>query len=199
MSYTDLVQRLIKELSRFPGIGPRSAERIVFHMLKSEDVWVKQLADLMVSTKESVYFCSVCNNLSEKTICHICSDDNRDETILCVVEEPKDVIFIEKSGGFKGRYHVLLGALSPLSGVGPKELKIKELFERLRKEPVKEVILATNFNTDGETTALYLAKHIKPLGIRITRIARGVPTGSNLEYVDHDTLAYALEGRKEMI
>ena len=197
-AYSELVQRLVKELSRLPGIGPRSAERIVFHVLKLEEGRVKLLSDLLLKVKKEVFFCQICNNLSEDKICHICRDEAREQRIICVVEEPKDVISLEKSGSFKGVYHVLLGALSPLSGVGPKELKIKELEERIKKGSIEEVIIATNFNTEGEATALYLAKILKPYSIKITRIARGIPIGSNLEYVDRDTLACAVGGRQEI-
>ncbi|RLI97070.1 MAG: recombination protein RecR [Candidatus Aenigmatarchaeota archaeon] len=197
-AYSELVQRLVKELSRLPGIGPRSAERIVFHVLKLDEGRVKLLSDLLLKVKKEVFFCQICNNLSEDKICHICRDEAREQNIICVVEEPKDVISLEKSGSFKGVYHVLLGALSPLSGVGPKELKIKELEERIKKGSIEEVIIATNFNTEGEATALYLAKILKPYSIKITRIARGIPIGSNLEYVDRDTLACAVGGRQEI-
>ncbi|MBU1863057.1 MAG: recombination mediator RecR [Candidatus Omnitrophica bacterium] len=198
-AYSELVQKLVKELSRLPGIGPRSAERIMFYLLKSNGQQVKQLSDLLVQVKEKVFFCEKCYNLSEGKVCHICRDETRDHCLICVVEEPKDVISLEKSGGYKGVYHVLLGALSPLSGVGPKELKIKELEEKIKRQNVTEVIIATNFNTDGETTALYIEKVLKPYGVKLSRIARGIPTGSNLEYVDRDTLAYAIAGRQEII
>ena len=196
--YSEHVQKLIKELSRLPGIVPRSAERIVFHVLKSDEGWVKALSDLLVKVKRQVFFCKICNNISEEHVCHICRDETRDHKTICVVEEPKDVIFMEKSKSYRGVYHVLLGALSPLNAIGPKELKIKELEARLKKNEAKEIIIATNFNTDGETTALYLAKILKPHGVKITRIARGIPLGSDLEYVDQDTLAVAVEGRQEM-
>ena len=198
-AYSELVQKLVKELSRLPGIGPRSAERIVFYLLKSDKVYVKLLSDLLLKVKEEVFFCQVCHNLSEDKLCHICRNETRDHRTICVVEEPKDVISLEKSGGFKGVYHVLLGVLSPLSGIGPKELKIRELEERVKEGGVQEIVLATNFNTDGEATALYLLKVLKPYGVKLTRIARGIPLGSNLEYVDHDTLACAIEGRQEML
>ena len=197
-AYSEIIQRTVKELSRFPGIGPRSAERMIFHLLKSDEGRVRLLSDLLIQLKQKVFFCDVCNNLSEEKMCHICRDDARDHSIVCVVEEPKDVISIEKSKAHKGVYHVLLGALSPLSGIGPKELKFKELEERLKKEDIREVVVATNFNTDGEMTALYLQKTLAPYGVRLTRIARGIPTGSNLEYVDQDTIACAIDGRVEM-
>jgi recombination protein RecR len=197
-AYSDKVQKLIKELAKFPGIGPRSAERMVFHLLKTDESWTKSIADLLIDVKKSVFFCDVCNNLSEAETCHICRSDTRDHSTLCIVEEPKDVIALEKSGGYNGIYHVLLGALSPLNGVGPNELKIAELERRLQNEHISEVIIATNVNTDGETTSLYLQKLLKPYTVRITRIACGVPRGSSLEYVDQETLACALAGRKEL-
>ena len=198
-AYTELVQKLIKELSRFPGIGPRSAERMVFHILRSDKLWVNQLSETILRVKEEIFFCQKCNNLSEEEVCHICSDQKRDKSIICVVEEPKDIIFLEKSKSFTGLYHVLLGALSPLNGVGPKELKIKELMDRVAQSEVKEIIVATNCTTDGEATALYLQKILSPFEKKISRIACGVPRGSNLEYVDQDTLACAVAGRIAMI
>jgi recombination protein RecR len=198
-AYSDKIQKLIKELSRFPGVGPRSAERMVFYLLKTDAAWTKTVAEALIDVKESVFFCEVCNNLSEETICHVCRDDARDHATLCIVEEPKDVIAIEKSGGYNGVYHVLLGALSPLNGIGPKELKIAELARRMQSEHISEVIIATNVNTDGETTALYLQKLLRPFDLRISRIACGVPRGASLEYIDQETLACALQGRKEYV
>ena len=197
-AYSDLIQKLIKELSRFPGVGPRSAERMVFALLKGDKSWADTLSRLIVEVKESVYFCGICNNLSESEICHICRDDTRDSSIVCVVEEPKDVIALEKSGEYHGLYHVLLGALSPLNGIGPNELKITALEDRIKEGTVNEIIIATNVNTDGETTALYLQKILKPYGLRLSRIACGVPRGSSLEYIDQETLAHALAGRTEI-
>jgi recombination protein RecR len=198
-AYSDKIQKLIKELSRFPGVGPRSAERMVFYLLKTDAAWTRAVAEALIDVKESVFFCEVCNNLSEETICHVCRDDARDHATLCIVEEPKDVIAIEKSGGYNGVYHVLLGALSPLNGIGPKELKIAELARRMQSEHISEVIIATNVNTDGETTALYLQKLLRPFDLRISRIACGVPRGASLEYIDQETLACALQGRKEYV
>jgi len=197
-TYTDLVQKLIKELSRLPGIGPRSAERIIFYLLRSSDSQATLLSELITQVKEHVHFCEVCNNLSENYTCSVCQDETRDKHIVSVVEEPKDVVFLEKCGKFNGVYHVLLGALSPLNGIGPKDLKIKELEEKVAREKIDEIIVATNFNADGEATALYLKKILKPYNLKITRIARGIPTGSNLEYVDQETLAYAIAGRQEV-
>ena len=194
--YSELVQQLVSELKKFPGIGPRSSERILFYLLKAEKTDITLLSDLLKEVKEKVFFCEICNNLAEENICHICKDEEREQEIVCVVEEPKDVIFLERCGTFKGLYHVLLGALSPLSGIGPKELKVKELEMRLTEGKIKEIIIATNFNNDGEATALYLKKKLAPYGVKLTRIARGVPTGSNLEYVDEDTLSCAMNGRR---
>lgn len=197
-AYSELVQNLVTELKKFPGVGPRSAERILFYLLKAEKQDIKHLSDLLLEVKEKVFFCKVCNNLSEDSVCHICKDEDRDKSTICVVEEPKDVIFLEKCGTYKGVYHVLLGALSPLSGIGPKELKVPDLEARLADGgTVKEVIIATNFNNDGEATALYLKKKLAKHKVKVTRIARGVPTGSNLEYVDEDTLSCAMLGRRE--
>lgn len=196
--YSDLISRLIKELSKFPGIGPRSAERMVFFLLKSPEIFSEQLAHLISQTRQRSRFCRDCYQLAYAEVCDICLDASRDSTQLCVVEDPKDVFFLEKSGGYKGLYHVLLGALSPLDGIGPNELRIHELVTRVRKLGVNEVILATNSNTEGETTALYLNRILKDSGVKITRIARGLPVGSNLEYVDPATLHHAMHSRVEL-
>ncbi len=197
MYHTKTLNRLIEELSKMPGIGPKSAQRIAFYILRSSKEEAKALSQAILDLKEKIIHCSICNNITEENPCEICSNDQRDHSIICVVEEPKDVLAFEKSRGFNGIYHVLLGVLSPLDGIGPDELKIKELVERLNKEKVSEVILATNPNTNGEMTAMYLAKLIKPSGIKVTRIAYGIPAGSNIDYVDEETLAKSLEGRKE--
>ncbi len=180
-----------------PGIGPKSAQRIAFYILGSSKEEAKALSQAILDLKEKITYCSICNNITEEDPCEICNNSQRDHSLICVVEEPKDVLAFEKSRGFNGVYHVLLGALSPLEGIGPDELKIKELVERLKKEKPLEVILATNPNTNGEMTAMYLAKMIKPLGIKVTRIAHGIPVGGSIEYVDEETLAKSLEGRKE--
>jgi len=180
-----------------PGIGPKSAQRIAFYILGSSKEEAKALSQAILDLKEKITHCLICNNITEENPCEICSNNQRDHSIICVVEEPKDVLAFEKSRGFNGIYHVLLGALSPLEGIGPDELKIKELIGRLKKDKVSEVILATNPNTNGEMTAMYLAKMIKPLGVKVTRIAYGIPAGSNIDYVDEETLAKSLEGRKE--
>ena len=197
MYHTKTLNRLIEELSKMPGIGPKSAQRIAFYILRSSKEEAKALSQAILDLKEKIIHCSICNNITEEDPCEICSNSQRDHSIICVVEEPKDVLAFEKSRGYNGVYHVLLGALSPLEGIGPDELKIKELVERLKKEKVSEVILATNPNTNGEMTAMYMAKLIKSLGAKVTRIAYGIPAGSNIDYVDEETLAKSLEGRKE--
>lgn len=194
-AYSELITRLIKELSKLPGIGSKSAERMVFYLLKDKSDYARTLGQLILQVKERSFFCRQCHHLSESEICHICRDPGRDGRIICVVEDSKDVISFEKTGSYGGLYHVLLGALSPLDGVGPGELKIQDLIRRIRETGVQEVILATNSNTEGETTALYLVRALKPLGVKVTRIARGLPVGSNIEYADQATLAQALEGR----
>lgn len=185
----------MEALAKFPGIGRKSAERIVFYLLKTSREEVKTLASLLTAVKENVFFCKTCHNFSDAQICHICSDPGRDQGVICVVEDPKDVIAIEKTGQYVGVYHVLLGVLSALEGVGPGEIRIADLLKRVKVGKVREVILATNPNTEGETTALYLAKVLKPYSVKITRIARGIPVGSHIEYTDQATLARSLEGR----
>ena len=192
------MQALIDALGRLPGVGPKGAQRIAFHLLKSDSVDVERLAHSITEAKALVRFCDRCFNFSDGPICRICDDDRRDSSMLCVVEESRDVIAIEKTGEFRGRYHVLLGAMNPLEGIGPEQLKIRELLARLDIEGVKEVILCTNPNTEGDVTAMYLARLLKPLGLRITRIASGLPVGGDLEYADELTLGRALEGRREM-
>ena len=196
--YTQPVQALIDELGRLPGIGPKSAQRIAFHLLKLPVDDVTRLAMSITDAKARVRFCTRCWNFADGELCPICLDDRRDATTLCVVEESRDIVSIEKTGEFRGRYHVLLGAMSPLDGVGPEQLKMKELFARLEPEGVQEVIVCTNPNTEGEVTAMYLARMLRPFGIRITRIASGLPVGGDLEYADELTLGRALEGRREL-
>jgi recombination protein RecR len=196
--YTQPVQALIDELGRMPGIGPKSAQRIAFHLLKLPTDDVNRLAMSITDAKARVRFCVRCWNFADGDLCPICLDDRRDATMLCVVEESRDIVSIEKTGEFRGRYHVLLGAMSPLDGIGPEQLKMKELFARLEPEGVQEVIVCTNPNTEGEVTALYLARMLKPFGIRVTRIASGLPVGGDLEYADELTLGRALEGRREL-
>lgn len=197
--YTQPVQTLIDELGRMPGVGPKSAQRIAFHLLKIPADDVARLAQAIIDAKARVRFCTRCWNFAEGELCPICLDDRRDSNVLCVVEESRDIISIEKTGEFKGRYHVLLGAMNPLDGVGPEQLKMKELFARIEPEDVQEVILCTNPNTEGEVTAMYIARMMKPFGVKVTRIASGLPVGGDLEYADELTLGRALEGRRELL
>lgn len=190
--------RLLEALEKLPGVGPRSAERIAFHLLRVPHEEAKQLAQAVLDVKTQVRFCAVCYNLSEAERCRICQDAGRDPSVVCVVEEPKDVLAIEKTAVFRGLYHVLLGAIAPLDGIGPELLKINELLQRLADSHVKEVILATDPDKEGELTANYLAKLLRPRNLRLTRIASGLPVGSHLEYADHATLAKALEGRHDI-
>lgn len=195
MQYSSVsMERAISELSKLPGIGRKSAQRLVFYLLKQPAHQVKQLSDALVLIKEKIHFCSVCFNITERDPCDICASEKRDKATICVVEEANDVLAIEKTGEYRGLYHILGGALSPLEGIGPEDLHIKELLRRLSSS-TNEVIIATNPNTEGEATALYLEKLIRPLSIRMSRIARGLPVGSDLEYADEMTLARALEGR----
>ena len=196
-TYAPAVQALIDELGRLPGIGPKSAQRIAFHLLKLPTQDVDRLAHAITEAKAKVRFCERCWNVSESTLCGICTDDQRDPSLLCVVEEARDIVALERTGEFRGRYHVLLGAISPIDGVGPEQLKVRELLLRLGPEGVEEVILCTNPNVEGEATALYLARLVKPFGVRVTRLASGLPVGGDLEYADELTLGRALEGRRE--
>jgi recombination protein RecR len=193
----DSIERLIEEFSRFPGIGKKTAQRMAFFVLKQRKEEAESLAQAVLDVKEKVRYCSVCFNITEDDPCSVCKDEKRDKSLICVVEEANDVAALEKTNQFKGLYHVLGGALSPLEGVGPDDLKVKELLGRLKDGKVKEVIIATNPSAEGEATAVYLSKLIKPLGIKVTRIARGLPAGGDLEYADQTTLANALEGRVE--
>ncbi|MFL6242426.1 MAG: recombination mediator RecR [Acidimicrobiia bacterium] len=192
------VQSLVDELGRLPGIGPKSAQRIAFFLLKSAPDDAKRLARVIVEAKERVSWCRRCFNFAEGELCVYCRDDRRDSALLCVVEEPRDIVAVERTQEYRGRYHVLLGAISPIEGIGPEQLKIKELLARVNDEGVQEVILATNPNIEGEATAMYLARLLKPLGLRVTRIASGLPVGGDLEYADEVTLGRALEGRREV-
>ena len=196
--YAAPVQALIDELGRLPGVGPKSAQRIAFHILKAVPEDANRLARVIMEAKERVTWCRRCFNISEGEICAYCSDERRDSALLCVVEEPRDIVAVERTHEFGGRYHVLQGAISPIEGIGPDQLRIKELLARLDGEGVTEVILATNPNIEGEATAMYLARLLKPLGIKITRIASGLPVGGDLEYADEVTLGRALEGRREV-
>jgi recombination protein RecR len=196
--YAGPVQDLIDELGRLPGIGPKSAQRIAFHLLTVEKADALRLAHAISEAKERVSFCARCFNLTEADECAVCTDERRDQTVLCVVEEPRDLVAIERTREFTGRYHVLQGAISPIDGVGPDQLRVKELLARLGEEPVEEVIICTNPNIEGEATAALLARLIKPLGVRVTRIASGLPVGGDLEYADELTLGRALEGRRTL-
>jgi len=190
--------KLIEEFSRMPGIGTRSAQRLTFHILQSSQKNIGDLIRSIHEVKQNVRFCKKCNNLSERDLCSICSDKNRDAAKICVVETPSGVIAMEKSGAYSGVYHVLLGGLSPIDGVGPEALKIKELVTRIEKENVKEIIIATDFTTEGETTALYLLEILKPYNVKVSRLSHGVPVGASLEYADIATLQRAFEERKEL-
>lgn len=192
------MQVLIEELSKMPGIGVRTAERLAFYVLEADKISVERLSDALKKVNESIRYCRDCYNLSEDELCKICSNAARDHDCVCVVEEPKDIITIEKSGGFKGVYHVLLGVLSPLDGVGPQDIKIQELVDRIKQHKIKEVIIATTSDSEGEATAIYLAKALRPLGVRTTRIAQGIPVGSDLEFADRATLSRAIEARQEI-
>jgi recombination protein RecR len=194
--YEGVVQDLIDELGRLPGVGPKSAQRIAFHLLQADPVDVRRLVSALTEVKDKVRFCSVCGNVAEAEQCRICLDPRRDPTFLCVVEEPKDVVAVERTREFRGRYHVLGGAISPIEGVGPDDLRIKELMTRLADGEVTEVIIATDPNLEGEATATYLARFLRPMGIRVTRLASGLPVGGDLEYADEITLGRAFEGRR---
>jgi len=196
--YAPPVQSLIDELGRLPGVGPKGAQRIAFHLLKLPDEDAFRLARSITEAKERVSFCRRCFNVCEGEECGICLDPRRDPSVVCVVEEPRDVVAVEKTGEFRGRYHVLQGAISPLEGIGPDQIRVRELLTRLGTEEIAEVILCTNPNIEGEATAMYLARLLKPLGIRATRIASGLPVGGDLEYADELTLGRALEGRREL-
>jgi len=192
------VQCLINELSKLPGIGRRTAERLAYYLLKEDEGLSRGIAEAILDVKLRVRFCSMCGNLTEKDPCDICVDPRRDKSILCVVEEPKDIWSIERIGTYRGRYHVLMGAISPLDGVGPEKLRIRELVKRIESEGVEEVIVATDPNVEGDATALYISKLIKPIGISVTRIASGLPVGGDLEYADSVTLSKALAGRRPL-
>ena len=196
--YEGPIQELIDELSRLPGIGPKSAQRLAFHMLKAPADEARRLSDAIVQAKERMSFCKECGNVAEGDLCRVCRDPGRDLTVICVVEEPKDAAAIEKAGVIKGRYHILGGAISPLDGIGPEDLRVNELLERVQRDGVGEVILATNPNLEGNATAMYVAAMLKPAGVRVTRLASGLPVGGDLEYADEITLGQALEGRREM-
>jgi recombination protein RecR len=192
------IQDLVDELSRLPGIGPKSAQRLAFHIVKSPGPDARRLAEALVRAKDRVRFCRECFGLAEGDLCRICGDPGRDASLVCVVEEPKDLAAVEKAGVIKGKYHVLGGAISPMQGIGPDDLRVQELLDRVQRNGVSEIILATNPNLEGNATAMYVAAMLKPLGVRVTRLASGLPVGGDLEYADEVTLSQALEGRREM-
>jgi recombination protein RecR len=196
--YEGAVQDLIDELGRLPGVGPKSAQRIAFHLLAAEPADVERLAATLTRVKTAVRFCSICGNVAEADVCRICSDARRDPSVICVVEEPKDVVAVERTREFRGRYHVLGGAISPIDGIGPDDLRIRELLARLRDGAVTEIILATDPNLEGEATATYLARLIGPMGLAVTRLASGLPVGGDLEYADEVTLGRAFSGRRRV-
>jgi recombination protein RecR len=196
--YPEPFARLIEALQRLPGIGPKTAQRLTFFLLKRPIDEVRELSEAVLALKEKITYCGYCFNVTDEDPCRICADPARDARVLCVVEEPNDLLAMERTGEFRGRYHVLLGALSPLDGIGPEDIKVRELLARLETGETTEVILATNPNVEGEATAIFLAKLLRPLGVRVTRIARGLPVGGDLEYADQVTLSKALEGRREI-
>jgi recombination protein RecR len=196
--YEGVVQDLIDELGRLPGVGPKSAQRIAFHILAADPTDIRRLAQILLEVKERVRFCATCGNVAEDTECRICRDPRRDPTVLCVVEESKDVQAVERTREYRGRYHVLGGAISPIEGIGPDDLRVKELMTRLADGTITELIIATDPNLEGEATATYLARLIKPMGLTVTRLASGLPVGGDLEYADEVTLGRAFEGRRRL-
>jgi recombination protein RecR len=196
--YEGIVQDLIDELGRLPGVGPKSAQRIAFHILGADPEDVQRLAEVLLEVKAKVQFCTICGNVAQSETCRICADPKRDPTVLCVVEEPKDVVAIEKTREFRGRYHILGGAINPIDGIGPDDLRIRELMIRLGDNSVTEVIIATDPNLEGEATATYLSRTMSPLGITVSRLASGLPVGGDLEYADEITLGRAFAGRRQV-
>lgn len=196
--YAKPLGRLITELSRLPGIGGKTAQRLAFHILSMDEKEARSLAEAITDAKKNMQYCSVCGNLTDTDPCAICSDASRDRSVICVVETPKDVVAMERIKEFSGLYHVLHGAISPMEGIGPEDINLKQLIIRLQQEDVKEIILATNPNIEGEATAMYIARLIKPSGIKVSRIAHGIPVGGDLEYADEVTLLKAMEGRREL-
>ena len=196
--YTDALGNLVDQLAKLPGIGRKSAQRLAFHILKQPEKEAQLLAEAILTAKAKIHYCSLCYNLTDKELCPICSNPERDQSVLCVVEDARDVIALERAHQFHGLYHVLHGAISPMDGVGPDQLKIKELLQRLQAHPAEEIIIATNTSIEGEATAMYLSNLLKPLGIKITRIAQGLPVGGDIQYADEVTLARAFEGRWEI-
>ncbi len=196
--YSDALGNLVDQLAKLPGIGRKSAQRLAFHILKQPEKEAQLLAEAILTAKAKIHYCSLCYNLTDKELCPICSNPERDQTVLCVVEDARDVIALERAHQFHGLYHVLHGAISPMDGVGPDQLKIKELLQRLQVHPAEEIIIATNTSIEGEATAMYLSNLLKPLGIKVTRIAQGLPVGGDIQYADEVTLARAFEGRWEI-
>ena len=196
--YEGVVQDLIDELGRLPGVGPKSAQRIAFHLLAADAADVRRLAEVLTEVKSRVRFCEVCGNVAQEELCRVCRDPRRDTTVICVVEESKDVVAIERTREFRGRYHVLGGAISPMEGVGPDDLRVRELLGRLSSGEVTETIIATDPNLEGEATATYLARLLRPMGLRVTRLASGLPVGGDLEYADEVTLGRAFAGRRSL-
>jgi recombination protein RecR len=192
------VVRLIEEFHKLPGVGPKSAQRLTYYLLRAAQEEARALAEAILEVKEKITFCSICQNVTDRDPCLICANPERDPSLLCVVEEPLDILALERTGSYNGLYHVLHGVISPMDGVGPEQLKVEELLERMKGGSVQEVILATNPNLEGEATAMYLSRLLRPLGVRVTRLARGLPSGADLEYADDLTLTRALEGRQEM-
>lgn len=195
--YPTALTKLIEEFGKLPGIGAKTAQRLAFHVINMEDSATASFADAIISAKKNIKYCSICGNMTDNDPCFLCSNNDRDKNLICVVQEPRDVIAMEKTREFSGTYHVLHGAISPLLGIGPDEIKIKELLKRITVDTI-EVILATNPNVEGEATAMYIARLLKPMGVKVTRIAHGVPVGGDLEYADEVTLMKALEGRREL-
>ena len=198
MRYAPPIARLLEELERLPGVGPKSAQRIAYWLLTADTADADRLAAAITEVKRTIHFCPVCFNFAEADVCSVCGDPERDRSAICVVEEPRDLVAVDRTGEFRGTYHVLQGAISPIDGIGPERLRVRELIDRLASGEVTEVVIATNPNVEGETTALYLARLIKPLGIKVTRIASGLPVGGDLEFADEVTLGRALECRREM-
>ncbi|MBE3571916.1 MAG: recombination protein RecR [Moorella humiferrea] len=198
MFYPDSLNKLITALGKLPGVGPKTAQRLAFYLLNAPAEEAESLAAAILEARRKIHYCSVCGNLTDRDPCHLCTDPERDQTIICVVEEARDIVALEKTRQYRGLYHVLQGAISPVDGIGPEQLKIKGLLRRLHDGKIKEVVLATNADVEGEATALYLAKLLKPLAVKVTRLAYGLPVGSDLEYADEVTLARAFSGRREM-
>jgi len=196
--YPEPLAKLMNELRRLPGVGPKTSQKFAFYMLKMPEEYTKSLGQAILKVKSSLIYCDICGNITEENPCHICTNPNRDASVICVVEEPDDLLALEKTKQYNGVYHVLMGVLSPLEGINPQDLRLKELFERVNSTDISEIILATNHTTEGQTTALYIANQLRGIDIKLTRIAYGIPVGGDLEYTDEVTLGKALEGRREM-